>query len=314
MTTEAGYDDHSSYPASVLFGASASLRRVSALLQHHVLRSSARSFLPRSDRCRTRWQRRRDAPIKTYGGYVKTCDFCGKQAEDEATTLTCRSPSRTAGRAPSARPVPASTCGRWSPSSTPSGGDHGGAGGLDKGCVRCLESDITKRCPCPRTGDLDGDGHQARRGGPQSTSGGGGCLGPAWPRVPGSVDDRGAKTSTSPVQGDSPLALGDRAGSLPRRPCPGGGGAAARRVWCRRQKTPARVIDRRRRGLGAPLVEPTTLRRVRSGNKGSRLAPSWGWWPSGHGGEQDGHRMTGWPTPVLVSRGRPGVPPARLEV
>jgi len=28
------------------------------------------------------------APIKTYGGYVKTCDFCGKQAEDEATTLT----------------------------------------------------------------------------------------------------------------------------------------------------------------------------------------------------------------------------------
>jgi hypothetical protein len=25
---------------------------------------------------------------KTYGGYVKTCDFCGKQAEDEATTLT----------------------------------------------------------------------------------------------------------------------------------------------------------------------------------------------------------------------------------
>ena len=66
MTTEAGYDDHSSYPASVLCGASAPLRRVSALLQHRV----------------------RDAPIKTYGGYVKTCDFCGKQAEDEATTLT----------------------------------------------------------------------------------------------------------------------------------------------------------------------------------------------------------------------------------
>ena len=66
MTTEAGYDDHSSYPASVSIGASAALRRVSALLPH----------------------RRRDPPIKTYGGYVKTCDFCGKQAEDEATTLT----------------------------------------------------------------------------------------------------------------------------------------------------------------------------------------------------------------------------------
>jgi len=95
-------------------------------------------------------------------------------------------------------------------------------GGLDKGCVRSPESDITNHRPCPRTGDLDGDGHQARRGGPQRSSGGGGCLGPAWPRVPGSVDDRGAETPTSPVAGDSPLALGDRAGSLPRRPCPGG--------------------------------------------------------------------------------------------
>jgi hypothetical protein len=66
VTTEAGYDDHSSYPASVRMCASAPLWRASALLQH----------------------RRRDTPINAYGGYVKTCDFCGKQAEDEATTLT----------------------------------------------------------------------------------------------------------------------------------------------------------------------------------------------------------------------------------
>ena len=157
-------------------------------------------------------------------------------------------------------------------------------GGLDKGCVRCPESDTTNRCPCPRTGDLDGDGHQARRGGPQSSSGGGGCLGPAWPRVPGSVDDRGAETPTSPVRGDSPLALGDRAGSLPRRPCPGGRWGRRRGVCGSATKTPARVIVRRRRGLGAPLVQATTLRRVRSGNKGARPAPSpLGWWPSGHG-------------------------------
>jgi hypothetical protein len=59
VTTEAGYDDHSSYPASVL-----------------ICGAAATSPAP------TRH------PDKTYGGYVKTCDFCGKQAEDEATILT----------------------------------------------------------------------------------------------------------------------------------------------------------------------------------------------------------------------------------
>jgi hypothetical protein len=50
VTTEAGYDDHSSYPASGLVRAAAALRR--------------------------------------YVRHVKTCDFCGKEAEDEETTLT----------------------------------------------------------------------------------------------------------------------------------------------------------------------------------------------------------------------------------
>ena len=54
MTIEAGYDDHSSYPASF----------VSPL---HVL------------------------PLRPSGttlGSVKTCDFCGKQADDDAAALT----------------------------------------------------------------------------------------------------------------------------------------------------------------------------------------------------------------------------------
>ena len=58
MTTEAGYDDHSSYPASVSCA-------VVCVCRAAVTCGSGRSVYR-----------------------VKTCDFCGKQAEDEATTLT----------------------------------------------------------------------------------------------------------------------------------------------------------------------------------------------------------------------------------
>jgi len=153
---------------------------------------------------------------------------------------------------------------------------HGAwAGGLDKGCIRFPESDKTNRCPCPGTrGSRRGRPPGSPGRPPESTSGGGGCLGPECGR-----ESPGPWTIAAPrrrlrSKGDSPLALGDRAGSLPRRPCPeGGGGGGAACVVSATEKTPARVIDRRRRGLGAPLVQPTTLRRLRYGSKRPCLAP-----------------------------------------
>ena len=191
-------------------------------------------------------------------------------------------------------------------------------GGLDKGCVRCPESDINGFVVLARVpGISTGTATRLAEAAPRVRRGAGVALVLRGREYPGPWTIVAPRRQPPPYRATPRWLSGTERGVFRVARAQGGGGAAARRVWCRRQKTPARVIDRRRRrrGLGAPLVQATTLRRVRSGNKGARPAP-WplGWWPSGHGGEQDGHRTTGWRTPVLVSRGRPGVPRAAGRV
>ena len=204
------------------------------------------------------------------------------------------------------------------PASTPSGGDHGRAGGLDKGCVRCPESDRTNRCPCPRTGDLDGDGHQARRGGPQRVRRGAGAA--LVLRVAASTRVRGRswrRDANCPGRGRLPAGSRGPSGESSASPVPRGAvGAAARRVWCRRREDPGTRHRSTATGSGCTSrsADNATSCAVRQQGVTPCSFTSWWWWPSGHGGEPDGHRATGWPTPVLVSRGRPGVPPARPDV
>ena len=86
MTTEAGYDEHSSYPAFVLicaFGAcpSACVRAVFPprwLAQRLASLRSVQDAMAASD----------ESVLPAYIPPVRTCDFCGKRAEDDAAALT----------------------------------------------------------------------------------------------------------------------------------------------------------------------------------------------------------------------------------
>jgi hypothetical protein len=110
--------------------------------------------------------------------------------------------------------------------------------GLDKGCVRCPESDTNEPLSLPaHRGSRRGWPPGSPRRPPEYVGGRGLLWSCVWPRVRGPVDAE-RRDVDCPVQA-TPRWLSGTERGVSASPSPRGRlGAAARRVWCRRRRDP----------------------------------------------------------------------------